>query len=576
LLLALLCSCHRRHDVPLHPALQRADSLMRQHPDSALALLSRFNSRSFKDSSDKAAYALLRTKADDKNYIDHTNDSLIRLAVRYYDRHGDDLQKAEAHYYLGRIYQNARNDVHTAEQFLAADYYAEYAKDTNLICNIKSNLGFLLWNNGILSEADSIYKLIIPYEKSQKDFEGLAITYKLLGDISMQKEKTNYSYAWKYLNKSIYYCQLIKTNVIKANCLISMANLAFYETNYIKCINCSRKALHYIDDNSKYQGIELLIGSAYREMNKYDSAAFYLKRASCSNYSSTRATSYKLLSEVSHTLGDYKDAWRYNKLYEHYSNVSNDSYKALDVITAIKNTLLQSNKNIYRNNLLYYLLTCGILLILIIAIILYFYKKRGKEKKSIQNLMNEISKDNMKIEESRYKITSLEQKIMLFKQDMESRDKERSTLNKKVIDLFKEKEILSYELNDIAGQKDKLQQILDKISTHRIIIELPSYKVIQEMIKKGETAEFKDKIFKELLNDMKLYIPEFISRIARYEDLLEEDIIFCCLVKLKFTYKEIAALLSYSNDNAYKKEKAILKRMKYTGRSKLKELLNNL
>ncbi len=68
LLLALLCSCHRRHDVPLHPSLQRADSLMQQHPDSALALLSRFNSRSFKDRYQQEAYRVLLVQANDRCY----------------------------------------------------------------------------------------------------------------------------------------------------------------------------------------------------------------------------------------------------------------------------------------------------------------------------------------------------------------------------------------------------------------------------------------------------------------------------------------------------------------------------
>lgn len=74
--------------------LQKAERLMQSRPDSALALLGRYTTRSFSDSADIAAYALLRTQADDKNYIDHTSDSLIKIAVRYYDRHGSKLQQA--------------------------------------------------------------------------------------------------------------------------------------------------------------------------------------------------------------------------------------------------------------------------------------------------------------------------------------------------------------------------------------------------------------------------------------------------------------------------------------------------
>jgi hypothetical protein len=84
-LILLLCGCQRR-PAPLHPALQKAERLMQEHPDSALEILSHYSSKSFSDSADIAAYTLLRTQADDKNYIDHTSDSLIKIATNYYDR----------------------------------------------------------------------------------------------------------------------------------------------------------------------------------------------------------------------------------------------------------------------------------------------------------------------------------------------------------------------------------------------------------------------------------------------------------------------------------------------------------
>lgn len=69
--------------------LVRADSLMSYLPDSALSLLENIDLNEIKTPADEAIYALLLTQARDKNYIVHTDDSLITVAVNYFDLIGD-------------------------------------------------------------------------------------------------------------------------------------------------------------------------------------------------------------------------------------------------------------------------------------------------------------------------------------------------------------------------------------------------------------------------------------------------------------------------------------------------------
>ena len=79
LLLTTSCiSDHRQVEL-----LDRAEPLIETAPDTALALLDSIDSRRLYRG-DKARYALLRSQALDKNYIDVTNDSLINIAVNYY------------------------------------------------------------------------------------------------------------------------------------------------------------------------------------------------------------------------------------------------------------------------------------------------------------------------------------------------------------------------------------------------------------------------------------------------------------------------------------------------------------
>ena len=85
--------------------LRTADSLMEEHPDSALAILKRDSLEICRSGKDfRLWYTLSRTEADDKCYILHVSDSTIRAAADYYNGHGSDLQRVRANYLLGRVY----------------------------------------------------------------------------------------------------------------------------------------------------------------------------------------------------------------------------------------------------------------------------------------------------------------------------------------------------------------------------------------------------------------------------------------------------------------------------------------
>ena len=67
----------------------KAEQLMDVQPDSALLLLQGVNTDELSTKEGKARHALLLSQAYDKNYIDLTNDSLINIAVEYYNGKGN-------------------------------------------------------------------------------------------------------------------------------------------------------------------------------------------------------------------------------------------------------------------------------------------------------------------------------------------------------------------------------------------------------------------------------------------------------------------------------------------------------
>ena len=98
--MACLAACSRHYD----RRLITAESVMTEHPDSALAILQAIDSTSISSEKDRALFALLMTQALDKNHINVTDDSLITIAADYYSHQDDRHRDMLAHYYLGRVH----------------------------------------------------------------------------------------------------------------------------------------------------------------------------------------------------------------------------------------------------------------------------------------------------------------------------------------------------------------------------------------------------------------------------------------------------------------------------------------
>ena len=103
LTLCILVSCGKRREYK--EALLRAETVMDEHPDSALQILdslgqheAEFN-RHF-----RMQYQLHRQNAVNKTSDRFTSDSLCQVLVHYFDRHGSVNERVLAHYLLGRAY----------------------------------------------------------------------------------------------------------------------------------------------------------------------------------------------------------------------------------------------------------------------------------------------------------------------------------------------------------------------------------------------------------------------------------------------------------------------------------------
>lgn len=150
--------------------LQLAASLLERRADSALIILNGIDTSSLITQSKKAQYALYKSAALDKNYIDVDSDSLIRVAVKYYSLHGKPDKRMMTWYYQGIIQKNKGLYPQSVVSFEKAANYAESLHDYHYLGLINRNIAsaFSLSNN-IVSAIDYRERAVDCFSKTASD-----------------------------------------------------------------------------------------------------------------------------------------------------------------------------------------------------------------------------------------------------------------------------------------------------------------------------------------------------------------------------------------------------------------------
>ena len=127
--LNIRCSGNGKEKTPF-PELVHAESVMFDHPDSALHILEAMPMPSARrDKENHALWCLLVTQAQYKQMIKIPSDSLIRIAYNYYKPTNNARRKAMSALYMGDINYGLRNIEDAMQYYLEGKTEVEKTDD---------------------------------------------------------------------------------------------------------------------------------------------------------------------------------------------------------------------------------------------------------------------------------------------------------------------------------------------------------------------------------------------------------------------------------------------------------------
>lgn len=124
-----VASCEPAH---VRETIGHASSIMHDRPDSALTLMESIDSSEIHRDETRALHALYLTQARDKNHIVETDDSLINIALDYFDDEARPYEAMLAHFYRAQIHFNAKDYPTATTEALTALQLAKYDDHYNL------------------------------------------------------------------------------------------------------------------------------------------------------------------------------------------------------------------------------------------------------------------------------------------------------------------------------------------------------------------------------------------------------------------------------------------------------------
>lgn len=591
--LILLCaglflSCRQAREKTL-PDFDTVESIMWAHPDSALALLERMRKPSPDDRLNNATWCLLYTQAWDKNYRRHTSDSLVNIALRYFDKREDGLRKAQAWFYKGSVlYDLGKLEEATECYVRARDLTASFDDPlfASLICQ---TLGRIYREQGIYDKAFDLFREAINYTTQIPCSNDWSYAYSELGRTFAERDQLDS--ARHYFELSLENAELIKDLKMQGMAINELGVTYQADGNYKKALEYGKKGLalkQLQGDKRNIPQIKYSLGSVYYYMNELDSAQKYFQESLSSSRIQTKRGAYKTLYAISSKQGKHKEAIDYIEQYLVYNDSINNMDRARAIAEAQEkydNEKLENEKKslmLEKERLQRAILRGGIVVALLVGSIAFGYQRKlWLKERRLRKSEEEIQEYLANLHENEEMILQKQALIQSLSHDLEDKANLEEMAREQLGQIgrlrddteFLRAQNLEYKkkIDDYArsaSQNEDRIVKLEKLSDQNLALKSREAFLVDYIY--AHTEPFRElRINPRKFNNWALLYERldilhdrFLSRLRKdFPTLGEMDLRVCGLIKAGFSTSEIAEVLCVAAPSVTKKKYRIRERI---------------
>lgn len=310
-LISAFYACDHRGK-PYPATLSQIESLADTNPEEARPLLDRLrDSLSSFDEEQRMYYDLLDLKVNDKMYVRHTSDSLIKRITAFYEVYGDRDKLLESYYYMGRVYRDLNDAPEALRYFQKALDVAGDTKRYILLSKVYSQMGMLYDYQNVYEEAIRMYEKAAQYKLLKGDSTSLSLVMR---DIARVYDAINKNdSAVLYYQKAADIAKEIGLVHRYSGISTELGDLHREMGLYDKALECLFESLKDSVGRNMYPTYSTL-GHIYLEVGRLDSADYYLRRCLDSPDLYVRDAIYEYLSLLYERRLNYREAIRYVRL----------------------------------------------------------------------------------------------------------------------------------------------------------------------------------------------------------------------------------------------------------------------
>ncbi len=507
--------------------MDKAETLMTDFPDSSLQILDDIHLSILSSSQEKARYALLKSMAYDKNYIDTISFEILQPAIDYYIKKGSPDEKLLTLYYQGRIFQNRKEDEKAMECFIKAIDLKDQISDSVALGRTYVAQSFIFEKQGM-------------YEEYAQSSLSASHMYKDLGQPNIELE---------WLSSAIN-ANIILNNKEKADSLIEIASAIEKEMNSCDPFLLHSRIVYATNYQSNEQIINLLdsiqnqqwddeifldIANGFNSLGISEMGNKNLEKVQTINEANLLKYLF-IKSDADRLDGKYKEALTILKEYIEKSDSLHSEIYSQEIASVEQRYQLEKNiiSEKKKKNMFFLSATCICLgLLSIISLILIRFR--------------DIKIKNLKLNQEKLQLEIKSTKLKTEKQVIESQFKEQSTKYQNQLEKNKN---LSFELSLRHKEYGKQRAEYEKQLAEYLLL-------LREYEKHLEDNEKQQIEYEKLIVEYEKHLKEYNKQNEEYERLRKT------LEKLGKDYADLGKELAHQEKISEDRKKDLNDRVKF-------------